>query len=238
MKETTACSRELGFELRRRRELVGLSSVELADRLGWSHSKMSRLETGWRGAAETDVVQYLAMLGYSANEMRGLRALSRESARDLGYWLGSVESLGFHEGLAEVCVTYCPEAVPGPMQVGDKTVFRPNPKRIFLLHERVLAGMSLDQVLKLLLLTEMPFISVQVVQGGEIYGGGFRMLQFNAHRPLVYVEGEYVGLFLEDHDAVTAYCALAGRIADACMDAAQTREQLVEMAAYAQAGSG
>jgi hypothetical protein len=237
MKETTACSRELGFELRRRRELVGLSSVELADRLGWSHSKISRLETGWRGAAETDVVQYLALLGYSSNEMRGLRALSRESSRDLGYWLGSVESLVFHEGLAEVCVTYCPELVPGPMRVGDNTVFRPNPRRVFLLHERVLSGMGLEQVLKLLLLTEMPFLTVQVVAGGEIYGGGFRMLHFGTHRPLVYVEGEYVGLFLEDHEAVTAYSALAGRIMDAALDADQTREQLVQMAAYAQVGS-
>jgi hypothetical protein len=237
MKETTACSRELGFELRRRRERVGLSSVELAGRLGWSHSKISRLETGWRGAAETDVVQYLALLGYSSNEMRGLRALSRESARDLGYWLGSGDSLEFHEALAEVCVAYCPEAVPGPMRVGDNTVFRPNPRRTFLLHERVLAGMGLEQVLKLLLLTEMPFLTVQVVQGGEIYGGGFRMLQFGTHRPLVHVEGEYVGLFLEDHDAVTAYCALAGRIMEAALDPAQTREQLVQMAAYAQVTS-
>src|SRR6187431_1384115 len=131
MKETTACSRELGFELRRRREQAGLSSVDLADRLGWSHSKISRLETGWRGAAETDVVQYLALLGYSSNEMRGVRVLSRESARDLGYWLGSGESLSFHEALAEVCVSYCPELVPSPMRVGDNVVLRPNPRRIF-----------------------------------------------------------------------------------------------------------
>jgi transcriptional regulator with XRE-family HTH domain len=64
VKESTACSRELGFELRRRRELIGLTSVELADRMGWTHSKISRLETGLRGAAETDVVQYLARLGF------------------------------------------------------------------------------------------------------------------------------------------------------------------------------
>jgi transcriptional regulator with XRE-family HTH domain len=233
MKETTACSRELGFELRRRRELAGLSSVELAGRLGWSHSKISRLETGWRGAADTDVVQYLALLGYSSDEMRGLRALSREASRDLGYWLGSGESLGFHEALAEICVSYCPEVVPAPMRVGDNTVFRPNPRRVFLLHERVLSGMGLEQVLKLLLLTEMPFLTVQVVQGGEIYGGGFRILQFGTHRPLVHVEGEYVGLFLEDHDAVAAYGALAGRIMDAALSPEQTREQLVQMAAYA-----
>lgn len=215
-----------------------MSSAELAGRLGWSHSKISRLETGWRGAAETDVVQYMSLLGFSSTQMRGLRALCRESARDLGYWLAGGHSLGFHEALAEVCVTYCPEAVPGPMRAGDQTVLRPNPRRVFLLHERLLAGMGLEQVLKLLLLGDLPFITLRLVPGGEIYGGGFRLLQFDAHQPLVYVEGEHVGLFLEDHDAVTAYRSLAGRIMDAALDVDRTRDQLVEMAAYAQVASG
>lgn len=211
-----------------------MSSAELADRLGWSHSKMSRLETGWRGAAETDVVQYLSRLGFAAQEMRGLRALCRESARDLGYWLAGEQSLVFHEGLADLCVTYCPQAVPGPMSAGDQRVFRPNPRRVFLLHERVLAGMGLEQVLKLLLLAEMPFLSIQVVAGGDVFGGGFRLLQFEVHRPLVYVEGEYVGLFLEDHEAATAYRTLADRIMDKALDVDSTRERLVEMAARIQ----
>jgi transcriptional regulator with XRE-family HTH domain len=235
VKETTACSRDLGYELRRRRELVGLSVVELADRLGWGHSKLSRLETGLRGAAETDVVQYLAQLGHTFQEMRPLRALCRESARDLGYWLASPRSLDFHESRAECCVSYHPETIPAPLLVGDESAQRPNPSRLYLLHEDMLrAGMVLEQALKLLLLADLPHVAIQVVPGGHAFGGAFRLLEFPTHSPLVYVSGHDIGLILEEPGYVAGYQALADQITDAALDTGQTRDLLVELAAYAQ----
>jgi transcriptional regulator with XRE-family HTH domain len=241
MKETTACSRELGHELRQRRERAGLSSVDMAGRLGWSHSKISRMETGIRGAAETDVVHYLAHLGYGSVEMRALRALCRESARDLGYWLGAPGSLTFHEADANVSISYHPERIPVPLITGDDTVHLPKPHRTYLLHERTLADrppdgpVSLEQVLKLLLLADLPYITIMVVPTGEIFGGEFRLLEFGSHSPLVHVEGHHIGLFLEEHASVTGYRALIARIMDAALDAEQTRDLLVGLAGRAPA---
>lgn len=50
----TARKRELGGELRRVRELAGYNGQDLARRLGWSPTKVSRLETGARQISEVD----------------------------------------------------------------------------------------------------------------------------------------------------------------------------------------
>jgi transcriptional regulator with XRE-family HTH domain len=235
LKESTACSRELGYELRRRRDTAGMTATELAELMGWTHSKMSRLETGLRSAAETDVVQYLAHLGYSYNDMRPLRALCRESARDLGYWLASPLSLAFHESTAAICTSYHPEEIPAPLQVGDETPQRPNPHRTYLLHERALRDRTeLEQALKLLLLADLPHITIQIVPGGQFFGSAFRLLQHSTYQPLVYVEGHHIGLFLEDAEYVRNYLALTTQILQAAMDPDKTRDKLVELAAHAQ----
>lgn len=49
----------LGRELRRLRRLKGWTGPQLAEMLGWSQSKVSRLETGQRSAALADVMAWL-----------------------------------------------------------------------------------------------------------------------------------------------------------------------------------
>jgi hypothetical protein len=214
-----------------------MTALELADLMGWTHSKMSRLETGLRSAAETDVVQYLAHLGYSYNDMRGLRALCRESARDLGYWLASPLSLAFHESTAAVCTSYHPEELPARLRIGDETPQRPNPHRNYFLHERALHGRTtLEQALKLLLLADLPHITIQIVPGGQFFGSAFRLLQHSTYQPLVYVEGHHIGLFLEHPDYVKNYLALTSRIMQSAMTPDRSRDVLVEIAARAQLG--
>ncbi len=46
-------ARELGAELRKLRESTGLSGVDFAKVVGWSNSKVSRIEFGLRGITET-----------------------------------------------------------------------------------------------------------------------------------------------------------------------------------------
>src|SRR4051812_30632348 len=59
-RESTARSRRLGSELREKRLAAGWQSGLLAAELGWSLGKVSKLETGVRGATDTDVAAYLA----------------------------------------------------------------------------------------------------------------------------------------------------------------------------------
>jgi transcriptional regulator with XRE-family HTH domain len=51
--------RKLGEELRRLRDLAGLTSEEVAGRLGWHQSKVSRIETGRSGVKPEDMARML-----------------------------------------------------------------------------------------------------------------------------------------------------------------------------------
>ena len=61
--DASARARQLGAELRRERERFGVNLRELAAQLGWSASKVSRMEAGRRGTLTADVAIYLARCG-------------------------------------------------------------------------------------------------------------------------------------------------------------------------------
>jgi transcriptional regulator with XRE-family HTH domain len=76
---TTTRGRELGAELRRIREMAGYNGHELAIRLGWSPSKISRLETGHTNVSEVDVTTYLVFCGIIGDELDDLLDLANEA---------------------------------------------------------------------------------------------------------------------------------------------------------------
>lgn len=84
--------RKLGAELRRLRDLAGLTSGEAARRVGWHQSKVSRLETGRSGARPSDVVRLLDVYEVADPELRALlEALCGGGASDpegsrRGWW--------------------------------------------------------------------------------------------------------------------------------------------------------
>src|SRR5580693_2800209 len=53
----TVRRRELGFLLRSLRAATGLTTEQVAERIGVSRSKISRLENGRRGASEDDITR-------------------------------------------------------------------------------------------------------------------------------------------------------------------------------------
>ncbi|MBZ4321930.1 helix-turn-helix domain-containing protein [Streptomyces huiliensis] len=64
--------RKLGAELRRQRELTGMTSRQAADAVGWHQSKVSRIETGSSGAKPADVARLLDAYRVSDPELRAL----------------------------------------------------------------------------------------------------------------------------------------------------------------------
>ncbi|SFB45743.1 Helix-turn-helix domain-containing protein [Amycolatopsis marina] len=120
--ESTARARELGAELRRIREKSGLTGYELGRLLGWSASKISRMESGKRGLPEVDVAIFLARCAAPRTELDRILHLARES--DEAYRLqghgerlpDELRSLIELETTADVIVDYEPGLVPGLLQ--------------------------------------------------------------------------------------------------------------------------
>lgn len=123
----TACYRELGQELRKRREAAGLSGADLARRTGWPPAKISRIESGRYDLSDVDLLHYLGFCGVYESEARDLVALCRDAERRLGYWLSphgqwlpdSLSSLIFHEATADASTIYQPQLVHGLLQTAD-----------------------------------------------------------------------------------------------------------------------
>jgi len=73
--------RRLAAELRRLRERAGFVGEEVADRLGWSTSKISRIETSKSGIKQSDLQQLLDLYRVGEPHRSEVFALARESSR-------------------------------------------------------------------------------------------------------------------------------------------------------------
>ncbi|MGW9205699.1 helix-turn-helix domain-containing protein [Embleya sp. NPDC055664] len=113
------------MELRRIRLAADLTLESVAARLGWSHTKVSRLETGQGRVSQTDV-DALARLYATGDDMhQALVTLARES-RAKGWWHDHASAVpkwfNFYIGLeaaAEDLRNYEAEFVPGLLQTED-----------------------------------------------------------------------------------------------------------------------
>lgn len=77
--------RQLARELRTLRETTGLTGKEAAERLGWSASKISRIENGKIGIGQDDLESLFALYEVLEDKADTLRKLAA-SARTQGWW--------------------------------------------------------------------------------------------------------------------------------------------------------
>jgi transcriptional regulator with XRE-family HTH domain len=123
----TVRRRRLAAELRRLRERTGLTGEEVAERLGWSGSKISRIELHRTGIKQADLRQLLDLYGVEEPYREDLIALARESAQrgplkritsgfppeaEYGAYLSA-------EAEAESIWNWEPQIVPGLLQTPD-----------------------------------------------------------------------------------------------------------------------
>jgi transcriptional regulator with XRE-family HTH domain len=78
--------RRLGEELRRLRDLAGMTSGEAARRAGWHQSKVSRIETGRSSVRAEDVTVLLDVYAVRDRDLRDLLATLAGRGYQRGWW--------------------------------------------------------------------------------------------------------------------------------------------------------
>ncbi|MGH3899915.1 MAG: helix-turn-helix domain-containing protein [Pseudonocardiaceae bacterium] len=117
--------RRLGAALRRLREASGMSLEAVAEELGWSTSKLSRIELAKIAVTPTDVRALLGALEALNDEVETLVSLASED-RQPGWWRQYAEVLPpWFEGYLSLeseaarLLAYESEVVPGLLQTED-----------------------------------------------------------------------------------------------------------------------
>jgi transcriptional regulator with XRE-family HTH domain len=121
----TVRRRRLAAELRRLRDRAHLTGDQVADRLGWSPSKISRYELARTGLNPGEVEKLLDLYGVDNPKRDELLSLARE-ARLRGWWEAYADALpennlafiGLEAEASSVC-EWQVEVVPGLLQTED-----------------------------------------------------------------------------------------------------------------------
>ena len=131
-RDSSASGREIGDELKAFRVRSGLLAADLAEMIGCSPSKISRMESGVRGYSELDVTMYLATCRASREDVVRVLDLVREQAD--GYRIrphreqlpDELRSLIVAETQATEIIEFEPQIVPGILQIEEyaRAVFR------------------------------------------------------------------------------------------------------------------
>jgi hypothetical protein len=122
-REPTIRARELGLALSRAAEAQDIRVVDMARRLGWPASKVSRLYSGKRGASTEDVSAVLAHCGITGPKRAELMDMARH-ANERGWWQEygtclppELRTLSGYEDAAIVITNFENTVVPGLLQI-------------------------------------------------------------------------------------------------------------------------
>jgi hypothetical protein len=123
--ESTVRSRELGLALLRAIATAGLNQSDLANMLGWSPSKVSRMISGKRCASTEDVSAVLAVGGVVGPKRDQLLDMARHAAEP-GWWQDfgdrlppELRTLGDHEDSALAVTAFETATIPGLLQTPE-----------------------------------------------------------------------------------------------------------------------
>jgi transcriptional regulator with XRE-family HTH domain len=117
----------LGARFRELRKQAGFSGKQLAERLGWSQPKVSRIESGQRTPAEEDLLAFVQLVGAPAEVADELLARARTVHTVYAAWrrqLSSGAAAGQRdilelEASARLVRAFEPSVVPGMLQTSE-----------------------------------------------------------------------------------------------------------------------
>lgn len=129
----TARKRQLGIQLRKLRETTGRLGSDVAEHMGWSQAKISRVETGQTTISAAEVARLCDYFNVNDIDLRDtLTELARQS-RQRGWWQPYTKVLpkGFTvyidlESAASLIHVFAPSCIPGLLQTPDyaRALFR------------------------------------------------------------------------------------------------------------------
>jgi transcriptional regulator with XRE-family HTH domain len=115
--------RRLAAELRRLRERAGFIGEEVAERLGWSTSKLSRIETSKSGIKQEDLRLLLDLYRVAEPHLSAVLALAHESAKTASVDDAAISSFRpgygefvYAEAEAIALWNWEPQVIPGLLQ--------------------------------------------------------------------------------------------------------------------------
>jgi transcriptional regulator with XRE-family HTH domain len=121
----TVRRRRLAAELRRLREHANLTGDQVAEHMGWSASKVSRLENAHTPPRAPEIRKLLALYG-AADRIADLLELAREAQTSKGWWESYSQTLPPEyatliglEAEATATMSWAPLIVPGLLQTSD-----------------------------------------------------------------------------------------------------------------------
>jgi len=218
----TPQARALAEGLRDARRAAGLAATEVADRLAWSQSTISRIETGARAASAEEVSALLAVYRVTGERRSALLTLSR----DIGpWWFGDVslqwKALAQYEKEATKIVEFGTVLLPGLLQTPsyaraadlpaaavearrERQKMLGQKKFVAYIDEgalrRQVGGprVMANQLQHLVAMAERPTVELRVIpfSAGAHPGGAYVLLEFGGTRSLVYQERRRYGLIL------------------------------------------
>ncbi|MEV7004884.1 helix-turn-helix transcriptional regulator [Streptosporangium sp. NPDC051022] len=124
MKSPTVRHRRLGRELRRLREAAGLSVDAVAVHLGWSQSKVNRIENARINVSGTDVANACDLYGVDSSTKAGLIQLAKDASQR-GWWTAYSDVftgsfIGLEAEASEIRI-WQPLLIPGLLQTEKYT---------------------------------------------------------------------------------------------------------------------
>lgn len=266
---STVRSREVGYALRMAMERANFSGKRLAEQLGWSESRMSRVLTGRLETTEVEVSAILALVGVTGDRREQLLRMTRE--QDALGWLPSEQSraLGEHQRKAARISDFHSAFVPNLLQtenyarsivsrmvnvpfdsieehvaarIADQVVFarERSPQCAFYLHELALhlpiggyAVMS-EQLHHLLRMSVRSYIKIRIIPAsvGAHAGlaGSCTLMEFTDFEPVVYLDEEVGGHFLEEPEEISAYQRVFAGLAAIALDESTSKDVIAGLA--------
>ena len=122
VRSPTIRRRELGALLRALRQELGLTVEQVATELLCSPSKVSRMETGHRGATARDIRDLCDLYGVTDKALRGRMTTLAAEGKQPGWWQSYELDFATYVGLEQAAVTLCyyqSTIVPGLLQTMD-----------------------------------------------------------------------------------------------------------------------
>ena len=266
---STVRSREVGYALRMAMERANFSGKRLADQLGWSESRMSRVLTGRLETTEVEVSAVLALVGVTGERREQLLRMTRE--QDALGWLPSEQSraLGEHQRKALRISDFHAAFIPYLLQteeyarsivsrmvnvpfdsieeqvsarIADQVMFTRDrsPHCVFYIHELALhlpiggyAVMS-EQLHHLLRMSVRSYVKIRIIPASvgahAALAGACTMMEFADFEPVVYLDEEVGGRFLEEPEEIAAYQRVFAGLSAIALDETDSKDVIAVLA--------